>query len=107
MDEPQLPPKRIRKRPSIPANPHADMMQLVAAMQRLADTLEPLGDYVPVLVEMAKTWNAAATTGKTLGRGALWVSSFGKWLGGVAIFFAILWLLIHQKWEALLAVVLK
>lgn len=95
------PRKRAPRKPVQPP-PHKDMLELIQAMKRLADALEPLTAHVPVLVEIAKTWNAAATTGRTIGRGATAISDFGKWLGGAALGLAIIWALIHQKWDALL-----
>lgn len=95
------PRKRAPRKP-VTAPPHKDMIELIQAMKRLADALEPLTEHVPVLVEIAKTWNAAATTGRTIGHGATLVSDFGKWLGGVVLGLALIWALIHQKWEALL-----
>ena len=92
---------RAPRKPVAP-QPHKDMLELIQAMKRLAEALEPLTAHVPVLVEIAKTWNAAATTGRTIGHGATMLSGFGKWLGGMVMTLALIWALIHQKWEALL-----
>ena len=102
MTEPTQTSRAPRKRPGAASVPHHDMVELISAMKRLAECLEPLAEHVPVLVEVAKTWNAAAATGKNIGRGARWISAFGKWLGGVALAVAIILALIHQKWDALL-----
>jgi len=101
-DTPNPKPKRIRRPAKPPASQHADMMELIQALKRVAESLEPLGEHVPVLVEIAKTWNAAATTGRTIGHGASIITGFGKWLGGVTFSAAIIWALLHQKWAELL-----
>lgn len=106
MPEPTEKPPRRRTRAAKPKAPqpqqHKDMVELVQAMQRLADALEPLSEHVPVLIEIAKTWNAAATTGRTIGRGASMVAATSKGLAGIAIAVAAIWAIMHQKWDALL-----
>jgi len=82
--------------------PHGDMVELIAALRLLCDKLEPLTAHVPVLIEMSKTWSAAATTGKTIGRFGMAMSAFGKWVTGVALGVAGVWALLHGRWSVLI-----
>lgn len=80
------------------SNLHADMKKLTAAVDRLSTTIEPVAEHMPALVEVAKIWN----TSKAVGRTARVVAGFLKWLAGVAVSVAAIYLLFHNKFSDLL-----
>jgi hypothetical protein len=72
---------------------HSDILRLTAAVNRLSTTIEPVAEHLPALIEVAHAWN----TGKAVGRTARMIGAFLKWLGGVAVSLAAIYLILHSK----------
>lgn len=79
------------------SNLHADMIKLTKAVDRLSQVIEPVAEHMPALVEVALIWN----TGKAVGKTARVVAAIFKWLSGVAVSIAAVYLLFHARYGEL------
>lgn len=89
----------------MPAQVHQDIQQLTGAVRELADTLKPLkalADHVPALIEMAQVWNAGKKGGHAVGQFGDLAGAVAKWISSVGVAVAVLWLVIHARWEQVL-----
>lgn len=107
---PETTPKRLQHsdRPAMgqrraqPDQSHQDINQLASAVRKLADTLEPVVEHVPALVEIAQAWNAGKSTGRAMGRVGMITAAVSKWISAVGMAIAVIWFILHSQWSEII-----
>ena len=78
-------------------NLHEDMKRLTESVESLNETIKPMAEHMPTLVEIAVAWKAGKNGFSTAGRITRVIGAFLKWTGGVAVSVASIYLLLHGK----------